>query len=234
MQVGDPALRKRQQIAKANRMMFIWVAGVSVVVGIAIVLSIFLAQKLIFNEKVLSKKQETARTLANNNKVVSELKENARVLNTNQNLLDSRAKEEDTALQVILDALPSEPNASALGSSLQSVLLPGDGIQVESLMVDTIAGLDDMVDTEVTDGSIGSSTIGFSFSVSVPSDSIDSLRELLRRLEKSIRAIDVQTTTIEMQGSRITLSASAIAYYEPAKSIELKTETVKPSDRTRQ
>lgn len=232
MQAGDPALRKRQQIAKANRMMFIWVAGASVIVGVALVLSIFLVQKLLFNEKVLSKKQETVRTLVDNNKVVNSLKENARVLNTNQDLLDSRAKDEDTALQAILDALPSEPNSSALGASLQNELLPGDGIQVESLTVDSISGSEDTSDDSAS--SVDAiNTIGFTFSVSAPSDKIDSLRELLRRLEKSIRAVNVQATSIEMQGSRVTLTASAVAYYEPTKNIELKTETVKPTDRTK-
>lgn len=230
MPVADPALRKRQQIAKANRMMFLWVAGVSVVVGIALVLSIFLVQKLLFNEQVLGKKNETVGILTENNKIVTKLKDNARVLNTNQNLLDSRAKEEDTALQVILDALPSEPNSSALGSSLQNVLLPGDGIQVESLTVEPVAGAEGTSEAEDATASTGN-TIGFTFSVSAPSDKIDSLRELLRRLEKSIRAIDVQTATIEMQGSRITLTASAIAYYEPTKSIELKTESVPSKNR---
>lgn len=232
MPAADPALRKRQQIAKANRMMFLWVAGVSVIVGIALVLSIFLVQKLLFNEQVLSKKNETVRTLTDNNKIVGQLKDNARVLNTNQNLLDSRAKEEDTALQAILDALPSEPNSSALGSSLQNVLLPGDGIQVESLTVEPVAGVEGTSASESTTAS-GENTIGFTFSVSAPSDKIDSLRELLRRLEKSIRAIDVQTATIEMQGSRITLTASAVAYYEPTKSIELKTESVPSKNGTK-
>ena len=225
MPAADPALRKRQQIAKANRMMFLWVAGVSVIVGIALVLSIFLVQKLLFNEQVLGKKNETVRTLTDNNKIVGQLKDNARVLNTNQNLLDSRAKEEDTALQAILDALPSEPNSSALGSSLQNILLPGDGIQVESLTVEPVAGVEGTSESQNATSN-GENSIGFNFSVSAPSDKIDSLRELLRRLEKSIRAIDVQTTAIEMQGSRITLTASAFAYYEPTKSIELKTESV--------
>ena len=189
MPLADPALRKRQQIAKANRMMFLWVAGVSIVVGIALVLSIFLIQKLFFNEEVLNKKQQTVKTLTDNNSVVDQLKDNARVLNTNQNLLDSRAKEEDTALQAILDALPSEPNSSALGSSLQNVLLPGDGIQVESLTVEPVAGAEST--TESGSAAVSTeNTIGFTFSVSAPSDKIDSLRELLRRLEKSIRAID--------------------------------------------
>ena len=75
MATEGTALRKRQQIAKANRMMFLWIAGVSVVVGIALVASIFLAQKAFFNEKVLAEKSKTASTLVKNNKVVGVLQD---------------------------------------------------------------------------------------------------------------------------------------------------------------
>lgn len=216
----DSAIRKRQQISNANRMMFIWVAGVSVVVGIAAVLAVFLTQHLLFNEKVLSKKQATVSTLVTNNSVVDELEENIRLLNTNQALLDARAKPDDKPLQVILDALPADTNSSALGSSLQNVLLPGPDITIESLTVDAVGAEGEVVSTE--------GAINFSFSVSVPADRIDSLRELLRRLERSIRAIDVTAMTLEMQGSKITLTVTAQAFYEPAKTIELKNETVTP------
>jgi hypothetical protein len=219
MQKSDSALRKRQQISNANRMMFLWVAGVSAVVGIAAVLGIFLFQRLVFNEKILLKKQDTLSTLVANNKAVDGLEENVRLLNTNQALLDVRAKPNDTPLQVILDALPAEANSSALGSSLQNVLLPGDNITIESLTVNPIGGEND----ESAEG-----TIDFSFSVSAPTGQINSLRDLVRRLERSIRAIDVTSETIEIQGSKATLSVNAKAYYEPAKSIELKSETVKP------
>ena len=80
------AIRKRQQIAKANRMMFIWIAAVSAVVGIALVISLFLLQKAWFNEKVLAEKGNTASTLTKNNQVVGDLKDQIRVLNTNEAL----------------------------------------------------------------------------------------------------------------------------------------------------
>lgn len=216
----DSAIRKRQQISNANRMMFMWVAGVSMVVGVAAVLALFLVQHLIFNEKVLSKKQTTVSTLVANNSAVGKLEENIRLLNTNQALLDSRATTDDKPLQVILDALPSDTNSSALGASLQNVLLPADNVSIEALSVDA-AGAEG--ETSSTDGSMD-----FSFTVSVPEGGIDSLRDLLLRLENSIRAIDVTAMTLEMQGTRITLSVTARAYYEPAKTIELKNKTETP------
>ena len=52
----DVAIRKRQQIAGANRTMFLWVAAISVVVGFCAVAALFLTQNMLFNEKVLSEK----------------------------------------------------------------------------------------------------------------------------------------------------------------------------------
>jgi len=58
MQVQDAAIRKRTQIAKANRTMFLWVAVISALVGFALVGSLFLIQKAVFNEKVLTEKNK--------------------------------------------------------------------------------------------------------------------------------------------------------------------------------
>jgi len=229
----DAALRKRQQIAKANRMMFVWVAGASVIIGVAAVASLFLVQKLIFNERVLFEKQRTVGILSDNNKKVDDLKNNIRVLNTNQALLDSRAQAEDKPLQVILDALPADANSSALGSSLQEVLLKSENITIESLTVDPVAGIESSSeDTSGSSASDSSATsenaIGFSFSVSAPAGDANSLRQLLLRLERSIRAIDITTVSVETQGPKIILTATAQAYYEPAVTPTLKDKVVRP------
>lgn len=229
MATKDVAIRKRQQIAKANRMMFLWVAAVSAVVGIAVVASVFLFQKMVFNEKILSEKQKTYSILVGNNEVVDTLKDNLRVLNTNQALLDSRAQADDKPLQVILDALPSDANSSALGASLQEVLLKSGGVSIESLTVDPVLGLESSSDSSSDATAVsGANTINFSFTVSAPAGKPDALRELLRRLERSIRAIDVQSLTVETQGSKIMLSADATAFYEPAVTTGLKDKVIKP------
>lgn len=216
MEKTDKTLRKRQQISSANRMMFIWVAAGSGVVGIALVLSIFLIQQLIFNEKVLSKKNQTVSALEKSQKAVVSLREQIAVRNTDQALLDSRAKDSDKALQVIIDALPDSPNTAALGASLQNVLIPGQGIQLETLKVDPVA--DDAGDGPMT----------FSFSVSTGRDSITELRNLQQRLERSIRAIKVSSVLIETSTTKATMTVKGEAYYEPARTVELGTETVKP------
>jgi len=230
MATQDVALRKRQQIAKANRMMFLWVAGASVVVGIALVVSAFLFQKLMFNEKVLGEKSKTASILVQNNKVVDDLKNQVRVLNTSQALKDAMLPTENEPVQVVLDALPSDANSSALGASLQEKFLKGSGLELQSLNVDPVEGVELLGDDAVQDASepTGDNMINFRFAVSTAANNGNALKELLQRLERSIRPISLSTVQIETQGERLVLEVAGSSYYEPAKTVELKSKTVKP------
>jgi hypothetical protein len=232
MAVEGTALRKRQQIANANRMMFLWVAGVSAVVGVAVVASVFLVQKAMFNEKVLSEKSKTATTLVNNNKAVSELQNQIRVLNTNEDLKKVMVPGEAQPIQVVLDALPADANSSAFGASLQKNFLTADGIQLDSLTVNPVYGI------EVQDGS-GSqpatsdeaelgNMITFSFAVRASASNADGLKDLLLKMERSIRPIVLTNVTVEAQVDQLILRADGHTYYEPAKSIDLKDKVIKP------
>jgi hypothetical protein len=235
MAVEDVAIRKRQQIANANRMMFTWVAIVSALVGIAIVVSIFLLQKAWFNEKVLAEKSKTASTLVHNNQVISQLKDEVRVLNTNDALKSAMAPGESQPIQVVLDALPSEANSSALGSSLQEKFLNDPALTIESLNVDPVAGVESQTNSNVQDASTitgatgaNGSEITFRFSVSTDVSNASALKNLLQKLERSIRAIDITTLTVETQGNKLVLTVNGHAFYEPAKTVDLKDKTVKP------
>jgi len=238
MAVEDVAIRKRQQIANANRMMFTWVAIVSALVGIAIVVSIFLLQKAWFNEKVLAEKSKTASTLVHNNQVISQLKDEVRVLNTNDALKSAMAPGENQPIQVVLDALPSEANSSALGSSLQEKFLNDPALTIESLNVDPVAGVESQTASNVQDASTTANSatnansvkneITFRFSVSTDVGNASALKSLLQRLERSIRAIDITTLAVETQGSKLVLTVNGNAFYEPAKTVDLKDKTVKP------
>ena len=172
MQPNDAAIRKRTQIAKANRTMFLWVAGVSVVFGFALVGSIFLVQKTLYNERVLAEKNKTISILESNNSNIPELEAQVRVLDSNEALSTVKSNATDQALQVILDALPSEANSLALGASLQNKLLSGiAGLSIDSLQVDPVVGVETTVaETTVnalqTDALADQSQITFKFSVS--------------------------------------------------------------------
>ncbi len=225
-QGNDVAIRKRTQIANANKTMFIWIAIASALVGSALVVSIFMAQKLIYNEKVLAEKQNTVSTLEHNNSVVTELENQVRVLDTNVALSSVKANEQDQALQVILDALPSEPNSFAFGSSLQNKLLVGiDGLSIESLQVDPIVGVETLAADDAATPAEGDATgneITFQFQVK---GSLDAFKQVLVNLERSIRTVQVTSVRIEIQGTP-QMTVRGKVFYEPAKTIELQDKKV--------
>lgn len=228
MKQDTVALRKRTQIAQASKTMFIWIAIASALVGTAVVVSIFLFQKLSYNEKVLSAKQETVSNLNHNLSVVDKLKADVQALDANSALMSVKANPTDQALQVVLDALPSDANSLALGASLQNRLLAGieGNFSLESLQVTPVEGLESLSGSSVVDASStapANSEILFNFSVKGDQAA---LRQVLQNLERSIRTIIVTHLTIETQAESVTLTVEGHGFYQPAKSIELREVTV--------
>lgn len=229
-------MRKRDRITNANHVMFLWVSGASVVVGFAVVLALFLTQKIYFGEKVLAEKEKTASILQKNIEVVPKLKDNIRVLDTNQGLREARLKDSDRPIQSVLDALPADANSTALGSSLQSKLLSNiPGLTLDTIRVDPVEGIETaktidsgVIDATPVNGMSDEHTISFSLTVSTTANNPEALREVLVRLEKSIRAIDVRSLAITTQSARLVMTVAGKAYYEPAKTIELKDKVVRP------
>lgn len=231
-------IRKRALIARANRVMFLWVAGISVVVGFAGVASWFLLQQFMFNQKVLSEKSNTISTLNHNLEVIGNVETEVRMLNSNEDLMAARALNTDDAVRVILDALPSEPNALALGNSLQNRLLAGiDGLTIESLQVDPINTVTDeyaddgSAGVAETDAAAGEGSTEFTNVITLRFTVVGTstaLQQLLQQLERSIRVVDITTLTIESRGSQQALTAEARAFYEPARVLELRKTTVQP------
>lgn len=231
----EVAVRKRTQIAKANRAMFLWIAVASALVGTAAVVGVFLAQQLVYNEKVLSVKSDTANTLQANLDVVDTLKQEVLVLDTNKDLATVKANPQDQALQVILDALPSDANPLALGASLQNKLLTGiPGLQpIETMQIQSIEAAegtepaDSTASATTTDSStsdVAQSSIDFSVTIS---GTQDALKLLLQQLERSIRTIEVTSSKFETQANgEFTLNLTGRAFYEPSRTLELKKKVV--------
>ncbi len=212
----EPVVAKKSQIDSSNRVMFLWVIGVSIVLGVAIVLVVFLSQMLVFNERVLSRKGGTVKDLEMSLKAVPELETNVKKLDANQALIDSKTESSDRAIQVVMDALPATANPLALGASLQNKLLDGiSGLTVVSLQVDEVS--------ERTDSGL-SGSLGFTFTV----DGDDQvLQQVLARLESSLRTIAVNHVGISSSGNKRSMTVKGQAYYEPAIRVELKEEVVK-------
>lgn len=224
----EVSLKKRAQISKANRTMFIWIAAASALVGAAAVVSYFMFKILLYEEKVLAVKADTVSTLSHNLKVVDDLRTEIKKLDANEALMSIKANESDRALQVILDALPSEANSLALGASLQSKLLVGGNanVTVESIQVDPVQGVESLTDSGVVDASAAAgdeNAIRFQF---VVRGSTEGLRGVLSNLERSIRTIKVTTLRISGEPGGQTMSVEGYAFYQPAKVIELRDQSV--------
>lgn len=217
-------LRKRQQINVANRIMLLWISGASAIVGIALVLTIFLVQKIAFNQRVIDAKTGTVSILSENRKAVPKLKEKISVLNTDENLASVRLNDSDPPVQSVLDALPASANVTAMGSSLQKKLLAGvPNVAIESINVEPAA------DAGNDSNNSGPLTMKFTFSVSVPSDGESSLQALLQKVEKSIRPFNVTSLTVDAQANRVTLMAEGVSYYQPAQKLDLLNKVIKQS-----
>ena len=221
-------LKKRQQIAHANRSMFMWVAGASVIVAFALVVGQFLFQQMIFNEKVLNEKRLTDTTLGQNLEAADKLKSEVNTLLADKNLSESRAKSTDSNLQVVLDALPTRLDGLNLGTSLQTVLLAGTVRSIETLSVDAdSAAIEEGVEDASTDeaSSDAPQEITFRFTVG---GNFSNIKNALRALDRSIRPIRVTSLNIEGSDNNLSATVEAKTYYQPAKTIELKEKTVSP------
>jgi len=218
----EAALRKRQQIAQSNRTMFIWVAIASAVIGFALVTSWFLVQQIMFRQKIVNQKIDTVTKLHKNNAAVSELQKNIGVVeSTNSALSSAKANPSENSLQVILDALPAERNQLALGSSLQEKLAGGQpGVSLDAL---------DTVGATATSSAkaVGAIQI-MPFAMTTSSTDPNNLHSLLKRLESSVRIINIDNLKIEQSANKTSLAIAAHAFYLPEKTIELKKITVKP------
>lgn len=208
--------------------MFLWVAGASVIVAFSIVGVIFLTKQLIFNQRVIIEKTNTADTLNKNIESAKKLNKAVNGLRADRNLSSvpsSTAKGNN--LDKVLDALPYEGDWVGLGSSLQSSLL--SGIAVNTLAVDStstdsasVSGID-----LSTLGTIGEAQpISFTFKVS---GSDTELKTLLSRLNSSIRPIRIVNMKLESAGpNKIDATVQAVTYYQPKKTFELQEKTIKP------
>ena len=222
----DVAVRKRQQIDSSRKTMFVFVAGAAFLAGIALVISIFLIQQIVFHSKVIIEKQSTIFRLDKNLESVDELKKNVRVLETNSALNSVKASSENSALQTVMDALPDNPNADAFGASIKNKFVDTvEGLTLDNLSVTSPNSQGEESEDNNSESADSSNTLSFSLEVS---GSADKLRELLTKFERSIRVIELKSFEIHTSEDKLSLTIQGVAYYEPAQKIHLEKKVIKP------
>lgn len=217
----EVAIRKRQQIDSSKKTMFLFVASAAFLSGIAVVVSIFLIQQIVFHSKVIIEKQTTISRLDTNIENVNKLKDNVRVLETDAALNSVKSSDESSTLQTILDALPDTANADALGASVKSRFIDTvDGITINNLMVSPVNSEEATGDGETIGNAVN-------FSLEVTGDA-NKLKELLTKFERSIRVIELSSFEVQAGDNQPSLIIQGLAHYEPAQIVQLQKKVVKP------
>lgn len=216
-------LRKRQLITAANKTVFVWIVVASVVLGICGVLAQFLVQQLMFNNKIYGVLSTTSKTLENNIKAYDGLKSDVTKLIANDSLTALRKGDGSTALQVIIDALPTEENKAAFATSMQSEVLGPSGASLSSFSVAEDNGT---AASTTTSGTSGPVSFDCNF---VITGNYTQIQQALRNMERSIRPITV--TSVDIQGTAASMQATIMAttYYQSPKDVQLKEVQVSPS-----
>lgn len=231
-QVAMTGVRKRQQIQNTNKRIFLWLAGAAVIVSICLVALQFLVREFMFNQTVISKKADTNKTLVQNIEQANELQKNINALLANENLnaLKYEAETtETTALNVILDALPTDGDATAFANSLQAVVLPRSGVSLReldttsledplALQSETAIGVAPAADTATT------LTLPFSAGFS---GKYENVQQALIDMARVIRPINLTELAIRADDNNLLqVDIAGVTYYLPAKTVEVRMEPI--------
>ena len=216
-------LKKRQQIQSANKTMFVWVVIAATAVTICLVLAQFLVRQFLFNVKIINAKSQTNQTLITNAASFTSVKDSVNKLIADSKLTKLRVAPEDTALQVIIDALPTVDDRAALGTSLQQKVFSRSGVAIDSL--------------NVIDASVAASEPSLAGGVTQPqeiifsvalSGSYEQVRQAIDDLNKSIRPFDIQTIRVSGDGGNLSVNISLKTFYLPKTTVQLRQEPIKP------
>lgn len=216
---------KRVMIDKAN-------ARLVAVVSIAAFAAVFslVAAKTLWSQasyqgRVITAKQAALTQLEANSKAMDQLKPSydafvgATINAIGGNSLGNGPKDGDNA-KIILDALPSKYDFPALATNMET-LVNDQGVQLTS-----ISGVDDEVAQSGNVNSPNPQAVEMPFQLGVTTD-YAKVQALVGAFEHSIRPIKIQTLSLSGSQDKISMSISATTYYQPAKSLTIRSEVVK-------
>ena len=134
---------------------------------------------------------------------------------------DGSGDQDGSNSKIVLDALPSKYDFPALASSLEKIL------SSSSVKISSITGTDDQVNQQSNSSSPTPQPISMPFSFTVSNADYNSVNQLIKTLEKSIRPIQVDSINLSGGTSNMTLTVNAHTYFQPAKNLTITKKVVK-------
>jgi hypothetical protein len=216
---------KRSLITKANSRI-VWATGIAAFVVIfAGVACKTLVSQANYQNRVISEKKKALATLQSDLNARDSLVSSYKAfVSTPQNVLSGNPEgdgpQDGDNAKIVLDSLPSRYDFPALATSLEK-LITSQGLQIVA-----ISGTDDEVAQAANQSSTAPAPVPIPFKIQV-GGSYDAIRSLVDVLERSIRPIQVQNLQITGTDGSMTATIDAQTFYQPEKSLSIKSEVVK-------
>ena len=222
----SPFSTKRLQIDKANATMVVATAVSVFVVIFSLFASRALWSQSAYQSRVISKKEKARDQLKKNIDVTSSKLVTAykSFVGSTQNVLGGnpggQGDNDGDNAKIILDALPSKYDFPALATSLEK-LLAQNGLKTTS-----ITGTDDELNQQKQSDNPDPQAVTIPFEIAV-TGSYANVQTLTSVFERSIRPFQISTLSFSGTDSDLNMAVKAQTYYQPEKSLTIRTEVVK-------
>jgi hypothetical protein len=216
---------KRLAIDKANTRMVIAVAIASFVTVFALVAAHSLWTKGLYQHKVLGLQHKANDQLKRNITSADQLNAAYKAfIGAPQNAIGgnpsgSGQNDGDNA-KLVLDALPSKYDFPALTASIEKILSD------RNFSIDSIGGTDDELAQQGNKSSNNPQPVEMPFTFSVSKANYQSVQDLIKTMQHSIRPLAIDTLNITGGGSSMQLTVTAHTYYQPGKSLGITQKAV--------
>lgn len=216
---------KRSLISKANSTMVIATTAAAFVLIFAMVAGKALVSQMSYQNRVIAAKKEALKRLQGDLKARDSLQQSYKdFISENPNVLagDSGGqgeKDGDNA-KLILDALPSKYDFPALTTSLEKL------VNSQSLAITSISGTDEEAVEASKEATPTPEAIAMPFQLQV-GGSYQSIQSFVDVSLRSIRPFKIITMEISGDESSMQANFTAQTFYQPEKSLKIKSEVVK-------
>lgn len=216
---------KRILIDKTNSRIVAYTSIAAFMVVFTLVASNTLIREAMYQNRVISAKRTAVNQLKTDIQSTSSLATAYKAfVSTPQNVIGgdptgTGPKDGDNG-KIVLDALPSKYDFPALATSLSS-LLTSQNVQVQS-----ISGTDQEVAQQGDESSSNPTPVAMPFQISVTGN-YQSIQNLVKAFNLSIRPFQVQTMLISGNETNMTLTMTAQTYYQPEKIFSVSKEVVR-------
>lgn len=216
---------KHALIDKSNTRIVVTISIAVFAVVFSLVSTKTLWSQATYQNRVISEKNKAKNQLKENLEVVKKFKPSYDTfVGATTNIIAGNAfgigPQDGNNAKIILDALPSKYDFPALATNLETL------VQSQGVALTALSGTDDEVSQAANISSPDPQPVEMPFEFSATGDYAKT-QALVSAIERSVRPIKINSIDISGNQGSLTTSISAVTYYQPAKSLKIRTTVVK-------